>query len=289
MDNLFFLASKIGWAMLSPGNLIIFAGTLGVILLLFNNISGAKKLLIPTALIAFVLMAYPVSDFLMKPLEERFKKPDSMPAYVDGIIILGGGEDLKRSVSWQVAELGLGGDRYIGAANLATLYPRAPIIFTGGSGLVNLQDTQGEGALAKEILTTIGIRAHRLKIESQSRNTYENFKYTKALLPKKDGVYVLVTSAYHMPRSVGIARNQGINIIPYPVDYRTSSDELRSFDFDLFDHLKALEPAWKEWIGLTAYYLTDKTYTWFPAPDDEVDPKQMRTIQGFYDDQLKPQ
>ena len=266
MDYLFFLASKISWVFLSPGNLIVLALTLGTIFLVFNRIAIAKTLLIPNALVAFVLMAYPVSDYLMQPLEQRFYKPKNLPTNIDGIIVLGGGEDLKRSLSWQTAELGLGGDRYLGAAYLATVYPKAPLIFTGGSGSVRLQNTGSEGSLAKTLLTTVGIAEHRLIIESKSRNTYENFLNTRPLLPKKDGTYLLVTSAFHMARSVGIARAQGVNVIAYPVDYRTSSDALRFIDFDLFEHLKALEPAWREWIGLTVYYWTGKTDTWFPKP-----------------------
>ncbi len=266
MDNLFFLASKIGWALLSPSNLIIFALTLGTLLLIFKKHAAAKTVLIPTALLSFVLMVYPVSDYLMKPLEERFSKPETMPYDIDGIIVLGGGEDLKRSLSWNVAELGLGGDRYIGAAELARIYPSIPVIFSGGSGDITLQDSKSEGSLAEQLLTAVGISEHRLIIEFRSRNTYENFKYTKPLLPKENGTYLLITSAFHMPRAVGIARQQAINVIAYPVDYRTSSDELRTVDFDFFGHLKALEPAWKEWIGLTVYYLTDKTHAWFPEP-----------------------
>jgi len=284
MDELFFLLSKIGWAFLSPGNLLVFAFTFGILFLMFNNISAAKKILIPTGLVTFILMAYPISDFLMKPLESRFTSPVEMPEKIDGIIILGGGEDLKRSLSWQVAELGIGGDRYIGTATLASHYPDAPVIFTGGSGLVNLQNTQGEGALARTLLTSIGINPNRLIIESRSRNTYENFKFTKVLLPKERGTYLLVTSAFHMARSVGVARMQGVNVIPYPVDYRTNADDLRIFDFDIFDHMKALEPAWKEWIGLTVYYLTGKTNSLFPKPGEQYTLKPQKTIPGFYSD-----
>lgn len=286
MDELFFIASKIGWAFLSPGNLLVFALFLGGVFLFFNNFRAAKKILIPTTLIAFILMAYPVSDYLMKPLESRFSVPSEMPEKVDGIIVLGGGEDLKRSLSWHVAELGLGADRYIGAASLASRYPNAPVIFTGGSGSITLQNTGREGFLARKILTTIGIDSNRLIIESQSRNTYENFKYTKPLLPKAKGSYLLVTSAFHMPRAVGIARMQGVNVIPYPVDYRTDSDELRSVDFDLFDHLKALEPAWREWIGLTVYYLTGKTDHWFPKPGEVSITGSTKEIEGFYSDKV---
>lgn len=276
LDKLFFVFSKIGWALLSPGNLIIFFLVLSAWLLLFHRYTAVKRILIPTALVSFIIMAYPVSDYLIQPLEKRFTVPIIMPTEIDGIIILGGGEDLKRSQSWQVAELGIGGDRYIGAAYLASIYPHAPIIFTGGSGLLSLQDTRGEGALARQLLTSVGIDDKRLIIESKSRNTYENFKNTKPLLPKywngkAYGTYLLVTSAYHMPRAVGIARQQDIQVIPYPVDFRSNGDDLREWDFDLYDHLKALEPAWREWIGLTVYYYTGKTDTWFPKPNKTTD------------------
>ncbi len=273
LDKLFFVLSKVGWVLLSPGNLIIFFMVLSAWLLLFHRYTAVKRILIPTALVSFIIMAYPVSDYLMQPLEKRFTVPSNMPAEIDGIIILGGGEDLKRSLSWQVAELGISGDRYIGAADLANFYPNAPVIFTGGSSSLSLQGIGSEGALARKLLTSVGIDAERLIIESKSRNTYENFKNTKPLLPKYSkgqarGTYFLVTSAYHMPRAVGIARQQGVNVIPYPVDFHSNHDDLREWDFDLYDHLKSLEPAWREWIGLTVYYYTGKTDVWFPKPTD---------------------
>ncbi|WP_317616029.1 YdcF family protein [Hydrogenovibrio crunogenus] len=232
--------------------------------MLFNRTETAKTLLLPASLAGFIVLAFPIGDLLIQPLEQRFKSPETLPKDIDGIIVLGGGEDLKRSLSWGRPELGIGGDRYIGAKELANHYPKAPVIFTGGSGSMQLQNTKGEGSLARQLLTTLGIANKRLIIESLSRNTYENFKYTKKLLPARQGTYMLVTSAFHMPRAVGIANKQAIHVIPYPVDYRGNSDKLRKIDFDFFDHLKSLEPAWKEWIGLTVYYWTGKTSDWLP-------------------------
>lgn len=266
MNDLFFILSKLAWAFLSPANLLVFALLLGTFLLFRNRIRAAKKVLGTTAVLGFALMAFPLSDYLMQPLESRFAKPAVLPEKVDGIIVLGGGEDLKRSLSWQVAELGLGGDRYIGAAHLASLYPEVPVIFTGGSNLIRLQDSGKEGQMAEHLLSTVGIAPTRLIVESQSRNTYENFVHTKPLLPKANGRYLLVTSAFHMPRAVGLARQQQIEVIPYPVDYRSNSAAYRQVDFDLFDHLKALEPAWHEWIGLIVYHLTGKIDRLLPAP-----------------------
>lgn len=264
MDNMFFVVSKLAWALLSPSNLIIIMMTLATILLLMDKVSAAKWILLPLMSTSFLLMAYPFSDSLITPLETRFSKPVTLPQSIDGIILLGGCEELKQSLSWHTQELGEGGDRYIGTAILAKHYPDVPIIYSGGSGLLRFQNGQNEANIAQFLLTAIGISEDRLIIESQSRNTYENFFYLKRHLPKQNGHYLLVTSAFHMPRSIGIARQQQVNVIPYPVDYRSNTIELRQWDFNLLEHLEVLEPAWREWIGLTVYYWTGKTSEWLP-------------------------
>ena len=279
MDSLFFYTSKVLWGFVSPSNFIIFLLFFGTLALIFNGKRIAKIFLIPAALLGSVIMVYPVGDYLIQPLENRFSKPIQMPNSIDGIIVLGGGEDLKRSLSWQTAELGMGADRYIAAADLARTYPRSPIIFTGGSGSIELQDTGKEASIALETLTAIGINKNRILLESDSRNTYENFINILAVLPERNGQYLLVTSAFHMPRAVGVARKFGVNVIAYPVDYRSNSAEMRYFEFDLFDHLKSLEPAWKEWIGLSAYYISEKTSAWFPAPKNQLNPPDILPVQ----------
>lgn len=264
MDTLFFYLSKFAWALLSPGNLLIFLFVFGILLLVFNRQKLAKIILIPAALLAFLVLSFPIGDYLIQPLENRFSPPKTLPDDIDGIILLGGGEDLQRSLSWQVAELGLAGDRYIATKKLADLYPNARVIFTGGSGSVFLQDFDRESHIAEQILADLGLDLSRLELESNSRNTYENFKNIKPIT-RSGSSYLLVTSAFHMPRSVGIARQFEIDVIAYPVDFRSNSSEFRRVNFDLFDHLKSLEPAVSEWLGLLAYYLSGKTAEFFPA------------------------
>lgn len=272
-DNVFFFFSKVAWAFLSPSNLLIFLFIFGTGLLLFRRQAAALKLLIPTSILALMITAYPVSDWLMAPLEKRFAAPQTLPAEIDGIIVLGGGEDLSVALSWNSKEVGLAGDRFIGAKQLADIYPNVPIIFTGGVGQLAMNAhlsstlTDQKTPLGSQILQSLGIESERLIIESLSRNTYENFKNIQGLLPNPSGRYLLVTSAFHMPRSVGIARKFGVNVLAFPVDYRSTHESLRSIDFDFYGHLQALEPAWKEWIGLTVYYWTGKTSEWLPKED----------------------
>ncbi len=264
MDNLFFILSKLAWGILSPINLIVMMMSIGTLFLIFNKVVLAKLYLIPTMLLTTALLIYPISDYLMHPLETRFQKPKELPQNIDGIIVLGGGEERKLSLDWKTAEMGAGGDRFIAAAILAKAYPSSPILFSGGSGLLNKSYSRDDVKIAEQLLTAVGINKQRLIIESRSRNTYENFSFLSPLLPEKSGQYLLVTSAFHMPRAMGIARKQGVNVIPYPVDYRSNSTAFRQYDFNLFEHLKVLEPAWREWVGLTVYYWTGKTTSWFP-------------------------
>jgi len=268
MDTLFFLISKMAWAVLSPINLILLLLIVGS--WLWQNRywqDWGKRIFFTGAILAFTIMAYPVGDFLIQPLEKRFplQTEKTLPKEVDGIIILGGGEELGRSLSWKTPQVGLGGDRYIAAKYLSQRYPDVPVIFTGGSGDPFTQNSLGEGWVAKALFQQLGIEPNRWIIESKSRNTYENFKLVKPLLPKQNGTYLLVTSAYHMPRSVGIARKQGIQVIPYPTDFLSYDTAHRHFDLKTYDHLHSLQKSVREWIGLTVYYLTGKTSSWLPG------------------------
>jgi len=266
MDDQFFFLSKIIWSVLSPSSIMIWLLILASLLLWLNYVSAARRLLTLMSLIGFLMLAYPVSDYLMYPLENRFKAPETLPEKVDGIIVLGGAEQLKLSVSWNSAEVGEAAERILAAAELSRLYPDIPVIYTGGSNLLQMQNIDKEGSVSQTLLRQAGIAKERLIIETQARNTSENFQLIAPLLPDSQGSYVLVTSAYHMPRAIGVARKHGVNVFPYPVDHRSSHSDERYWDFDLFEHLQVLEPAWHEWLGLTAYYVTGKTSAWLPKP-----------------------
>lgn len=265
MEQLFFVISKLAWAVLSPVMLFCLLVVIGTVFLLFGYQTIALRFLLPALLFSVSLMVFPLGDWLIHPLETRISKPQQLPDHIDGIIVLGGGEDIKTTISWQQPQVGQASDRYFGAALLAKEYPDSPIIFTGGNNLLRFDAGSTPAELSHQLLTMVGIDEQRLIIESQSRNTYENFQRLKTVIPKRNGQYLLVTSAYHMPRSMGIAVKQGITVVPYPVDYRSQTGESRRFDFAVFEQLEKLEPAWREWVGLTAYFITGKTSQWFPA------------------------
>ena len=85
-------------------------------------------------------------------------------------------------------------------------------------------------------------------------------------MEKGPGPWILVTSAFHMPRSVGVYRQQGINIIPYPVDFKTIKEVSFNLSTSPISGLVRFDFSLHEWLGLSAYYLTGKTSHFFPAP-----------------------
>ncbi|HYP58698.1 MAG TPA: YdcF family protein, partial [Beijerinckia sp.] len=125
-----------------------------------------------------------------------------------------------------------------------------------------------EPVYVRKLWLGLGIPPERMIFEEKSRNTWENALFTWNLLkPKPGDRFILVTSASHMPRSVGIFRKVGFDVTPYPSDYRTAGD---SRDWTVFlpaeDRLITLDLSLREWIGLVAYWFTGKTTALFPAP-----------------------
>ena len=104
-------------------------------------------------------------------------------------------------------------------------------------------------------------------MERESRNTDDNARLSKALMnPQSSEAWVMITSARHMPRSVGIFRKQGWAVIPYPVDYVTTRAIGFSLGFNFAGGVAALDEAGYEWFGLLSYRLSGRTDALFPRP-----------------------
>jgi len=105
-------------------------------------------------------------------------------------------------------------------------------------------------------------------LEGRSRNTQENARFTLEMVKPKAGErWLLVTSALHMPRSVGCFRNVGFEVDAYPVGWRTSGRaDLLLLNGRISDGLIHTDAAVREWVGLLVYWLTGRTSELFPAP-----------------------
>ncbi len=264
MNTLFFWASKLIWAVMSPDNLfvILVLLTWG---LLWRHLRGAGRWLLECLMVLLIVTAcFPVGEWLAYPLETRFASNPPLPEHVDGIIVLGGAEEALISAYWHQAELTESAERLTAFLELARRYPNARLVYTGGTGSMVYQNYPGAD-VARRFLGEQGLDLSRVVFESHSRNTYENAVFSKALLsPAPSENWVLITSAWHMPRAVGIFCRAGWPVIPYPVDHLSMPDRLFRMDFNFSDHLRILKTTVREWIGLIAYDITGKTTALLP-------------------------
>jgi len=185
---------------------------------------------------------------------------------ISGIILLGGFEDGSITETRGGLALNESAERLTETLRLARALPDTKVIFTGGSG--SLFGGEGIGPEIRKFFIDAGIEPSRIVIENNSRNTYENAMFTKALIkPDPQDKWLLVTSAFHMPRSVGVFRKAGYNVVPYPVDFRTRGrrDAIRPLD-SISAGLARTDLAAKEWIGLLAYWMSGRSESLFPGP-----------------------
>lgn len=267
MDTLFFVLSKTLWIGLKPETYF------GVLLLaaLVAVLRNKRRVgigLLAVGLLSFVsFAAVPLGDLFLTPLEHRFPARPKViePAY---IVVLGGAEANEQSAATGMVNVNDAGERLLAAIELAVTYPEATLILTGGSGRLSGTIPSSAGLMA-EALAAAGISGDRLLLEHQSRNTAENARQTAALVgPGVSAPTLLVTSAFHMPRSLGVFCVAGwSDITPFPVDYRTGN--LRSrIGWKFAANLEDLNVGVREWIGLVAYRLTGRTNALLPHTCD---------------------
>jgi uncharacterized SAM-binding protein YcdF (DUF218 family) len=264
---MFFVLSKILGFFALPSNLLIVLGFVGIVLALLRGGRAGGRLIVASLILLAILGFSPLSNALMLPLEQRFPPWDASRGAPAGIIVLGGAFDTIVSATRDDIPLTDAAERMTASAALALKYPRARLIFSGGVGTL-VYDGPTEGELARRFYASLGIPADRIIIEEASRDTAENAVLTKPLAAPKPGErWLLVTSAYHMPRSIGAFRRVGFVVEAYPVDYRTrgSEDLARPFP-SLGEGLRRGDTAVREWIGLLMYRLAGRTSELFPGP-----------------------
>ena len=263
---MFYYLSKLFWIFLQPINLIGILAFIGIVL----AVAGWRRLSILSASLSLAILALgawtTAGALLLQPLEGHFSRPEPAPEAVAGIIVLGGGFEGGINLARGGYELNASGDRFVEAAALARRYPGARVVVTGGTGSL-LLDGEGDADTAPRLLMALGVEEGRLVLENRSRNTSENAVFTQEMVDPRPGeTWLLVTSAFHMPRSVGLFRKAGFDVTPWPVDYRTAGNERFGPARDnVSDSLQNLTVGLREWIGLIAYRLTGRIDAIFPA------------------------
>ncbi|MFH2057872.1 MAG: YdcF family protein [Pseudomonadota bacterium] len=267
MDLIFFYFSKILWMIFSPDILLVLLLITGLILLCFKAYRKAKYILSITIVFIFMITVFPLGNLLLYPLETRFPTRQTLAEPIDGVIVLAGAEKIHSSILWGQVELNGSAERYFAFIHLIKQFPTAKHLFTGGTGSLELQEYKST-QVAKQLLIQQGIDTGRIMFESESKNTCENAVLSfRMVRPHPKERWVLITSASHMARSVGVFNKAGWQVIPYPVDHNVHRKTLFKFTLDFSGNLNRLKSALKEWVGLGAYYLTGKTDRLFPGPE----------------------
>jgi uncharacterized SAM-binding protein YcdF (DUF218 family) len=298
--DFFFIASKVGWFLLTPSNLILLALLIGAGLLIWERTRlFGMHLAGGGAIAAVVVVLLPLGDWLILTLERRF------PAYVPcetpkdapdsgrplaGIILLGGAIS-SQDIDGEIREdLGGSADRIRKAAQLAKEYPKLLVLVSGGQAFPRA-GSRSEAVATADLLVELGVDLRRLRLETVSRTTAENAKFVAeqrapqpaavgpgapeqagseqaAPAQADQGPWLLVTSAFHMPRSVGSFRKAGVEVIAVPTDWQVD-DNRPLLTMNALDRLGKLDLGVHEYAGLIAYWITGRTTGILPGPREE--------------------
>ncbi len=264
-------ALKLLLALLLPSTLLTTCCVVGAGLSLigrwFRPVLGLGRVLLSVGVIGFAaILVLPLDQWLLRPLEDRFPPPSPL-SHVDGVVVLGGAISAAVTADRGVPILNGDGDRLVAFAALARTFPAARLVFAGGPasfGTTGLTEAEASGAL----LGTLGIAPGRVAYDDKSRTTRENALNALALAhPGENEIWVLVTSASHMPRAMGAFRGAGWpRITAWPVAYRTTRSGWPSPLQPVAAKLAAVDLAAHEWVGLAGYRIEGRTPDLLPGP-----------------------
>lgn len=262
-----FILSKLVWIIGQPLSLAFFFCVLGFLAGLFRRRWTSIVSTFVSIAILFVALFTSTGAYMVQSLEDRFPQPSADPADLKCMIVLGGGFDTDVDTYRGGYNLSGAGDRFVEVMRLALKYPQARILVSGGDGSIT-GDYLGDAVISERMFSAFGIGKDRTIEEKDSRTTFENAINTKQLLDANGmSNCLLITSGFHMPRSVGIFRKLGIDVVPWVVDYRATGREYLRLDFTQPSlNAQLLSTAVREWIGMAAYYAVGRTSALYPAP-----------------------
>jgi len=210
-------------------------------------------------LILFLFFGYsPLSNFLLSEIEDYIQSSKYPIQQLTGVVVLGGSFG-KGSESKERNEVFLNSsaERLTKALEIYKKNPRILILFSGFSNAIKPQGWS-ESDMAKKFFLDQGVKIDNLIFENQSRNTFENIKYSKDIITNYKGTWGLITSANHMPRSFFAFKKQGLILEPINVDYKTGTSRMFWINFDISAGLTNWNIIFHELIGIIYYKATNK-------------------------------
>mgnify|MGYP006273725367 CR=1 FL=1 len=230
--------------------------------------------------IVFVLIgATPIAGLSLQKLENWYPRPhhDQLPDKIDGIIVLGGMLDAQKSAGRDYPIYNANVNRFIDFLTLHNDYPDAKAVITGGQGALFPADATPNSYI-RQTLTELGYSDENIIFEDMSKNTYENLVESKKLVKPGQGEnWLLITSAFHMPRAVAVFCSNGWPVIPYPTGHITSEGQSGPYSLGVLDQFYKLHVALREGIGIVAYRLFNKTFVTLP-PKNKKDSSHVSAI-----------
>jgi uncharacterized SAM-binding protein YcdF (DUF218 family) len=210
-------------------------------------------------LFLFLFFGYsPLSNFFLSKIED-YIQPSKFPIQqLTGVVVLGGSfEKGLESKERNEVFLNSSAERLTKALEIYKKNPRILILFSGFSNVI---ETQGwsESDMAKKFFLDQGVKIDNLIFENQSRNTFENIKFSKNIIVNYKGTWGLITSANHMPRSFFTFKKQGLILEPVSVDYKTGTSKIFWINFDISTGLTNWNIIFHELVGIGFYKVTNK-------------------------------
>ena len=252
----FYISRLINWIILNQILIIL-------LLMIYFMISKNKFIkfyfkVIITSYILFICFI-PSGVFMLHSLEKSYIKDEMQINNIDGILVLSGRENIRLSDEYGQLYLGGSNHRITESLILQKRFPNAKLIFSGGSG--NFFNKNVSDVVANNFYKEFSINYENIIFESKSTNTYENFLYSeKIAIPNKDEKWLLVTSAFHMKRSIGIANKMGWKFIPYPVDFKTSKNFVNEIkNISIIKNITSFQIASREILAMIVYAFMDRT------------------------------
>ena len=261
-----FVAGKFAGLLMSPSALLLASALAGLGLLATSQRRLGLALIVAPIVFLSVLAVLPLDSWVLAPLEDRFPPLLRVPAKVDGIVCLGGAVDPELTEARGMPALNDAAERMTAFVALALSHPEARLAFTGGFGRV-FRGGLAEADVARMLFDRLGLAGRPIIYERDSRTTWENARALAAMVhPEVGQVWILVTSAAHMPRAVGAFRAAGWPVLADPVGYKTAPALRVELAPSLPERVVRLDGAWHEWVGLAIYRLLGRTRALLPEP-----------------------
>lgn len=271
------MASEWIWWIAQPSGAMLVMLAVAFVALALRAVAFARLLVGSMLLAAVVVSIVPLHAWWAAPLEARHPVPTALPRDVDGILVLGGAVDGRASVHVGQLQTNASGERVVAGAALAARYPLARLVFTGTTA-ESLANDLRVFPNAASLLFGPQFVTRNVTFLPASSSTYDDaLRALDALGPVRGERWILVTSAWHMPRAWATFRTLGWTTFPYPVDAVSAG---ATIDWPLPEafgrRLADVDRTVREWGAVAVYLRTGRI-----AREAWADPDAWRTVEAF--------